>query len=168
MRRLLLSVFAVLCASSWAFGQAGTEKQPIEITAAGDTNYENGLATAHGNVAIRTGDADIYADKATYNPKTHDIVAEGNVHIYRTAGTFIGDRAIYNTETKEIRAVNIKTDKQPYLVAGDKVTTISEGAFLVSKGVFTTHDSDKPDFKLKAKTLRIYENDRVIFQNVTF
>jgi lipopolysaccharide assembly outer membrane protein LptD (OstA) len=168
MRRLLLSVFAVFCASSWAFGQAGTEKQPIEITAAGDTNYENGLATAHGNVAIRTGDADIYADKATYNPKTHDIVAEGNVHIYRTAGTFIGDRAIYNTETKEIQAVNIKTDKQPYLVAGDKVTTISEGAFLVSKGVFTTHDSDKPDFKLKAKTLRIYENDRVIFQNVTF
>lgn len=168
MRRLLLPVFAVLCASSWAFGQAGTEKQPIEITAAGDTNYENGLATAHGSVAIRTGDADIYADKATYNPKTHDIVAEGNVHIYRAAGTFIGERAIYNTETKEIRAVNIKTDKQPYLVAGDKVTTISEGAFLVSKGVFTTHDSDKPDFKLKAKTLRIYENDRVIFQNVTF
>jgi LPS-assembly protein len=168
MRRLLLPVFAVLCASSWAFGQAGTEKQPIEITAAGDTNYENGLATAHGSVAIRTGDADIYADKATYNPKTHDIVAEGNVHIYRTAGTFIGERAIYNTETKEIHAVNIKTDKQPYLVAGNNVTTISEGAFLVSKGVFTTHDSDKPDFKLKAKTLRIYENDRVIFQNVTF
>jgi LPS-assembly protein len=52
-------------------------------------------------------------------------------------------------------------------VAGDKVTSISEGAFLISKGVFTTHDSDKPDFVLKAKTMRIYENDRVIFQNVT-
>lgn len=167
MRRLLLPVFAVFCASSWAFGQAGTEKQPMEITATGETNYHDGLATAHGNVAIHTGDADIYADQATYNPKTHDVIAEGNVHIYRTAGTFIGDRAIYNTETKEIRAVNIKTDKQPYLVAGDTVTTISEGAFLVSKGAFTTHDSDKPDFKLKAKTLRIYEDDRVIFQNVT-
>ena len=111
----------------------GTEKQPVEITASGDTNYENGLATAHGNVVIHAGDADIYADKATYNPKTHDIVAEGHVRIYRTAGTFVGERAIYNTETKEIQAVNMKTDKQPYLVAGDKVTTISEGAFLVSK-----------------------------------
>jgi LPS-assembly protein len=168
MRRLLLPVFAVFCASSWAFGQAGTEKQPVEITSTGETNYHDGLATAHGNVAIHTGDADIYADQATYNPKTHDIVAEGNVHIYRTAGTFIGDHAIYNTETKEIRAVNMKTDKQPYLVAGDTVTTISEGAFLVSKGAFTTHDSDKPDFRLQAKTMRIYENDRVIFQNVTF
>jgi len=146
----------------------GTEKQPLEITASGDTNYENGLATAHGNVAIRTGDADIYADSATYNPKTHDIVAEGNVRIYRAVGIFVGERAIYNTETKEIHAVNIKTDKQPYLVAGDTVTSISEGAFLISKGIFTTHDSSDPDFRLKAKTMRIYEGDRVIFQNVTF
>jgi LPS-assembly protein len=168
MRRLFLPVFAVFCASSWAFGQAGTEKQPVEITSTGDTNYENGLAKARGNVAIHTGDADIYGDSATYNPKTHDITAEGNVRIYRTAGIFVGDRAIYNTETKEIHAVNIKTDKQPYLVAGEKVTPISEDSFLVSKGAFTTHDSDKPDFWLQAKTMRVYENDRVIFQNVTF
>jgi hypothetical protein len=168
MRRLLLPVFGLFCACSWAFGQVGTEKQPVEITASGDTNYENGLATAHGNVVIHAGDADIYSDKATYNPKTHDIVAEGHVRIYRTAGTFVGERAIYNTESKEIKAVDIKTDKQPYLVAGEKVTTISEGAFLISRGAFTTHDSDKPDFRLQAKTMRIYENDRVIFSNVTF
>jgi len=168
MRRLLLPVFGLFCACSWAFGQVGTEKQPVEITASGDTNYENGLATAHGNVVIHAGDADIYADKATYNPKTHDIVAEGHVRIYRTVGTFVGERAIYNTESKEIHGVNIRTDKQPYLVAGEKVTTISEGAFLVSRGAFTTHDSDKPDFRLQAKTMRVYENDRVIFQNVTF
>jgi lipopolysaccharide assembly outer membrane protein LptD (OstA) len=168
MRRLLLPVFGLFCACSWAFGQVGTEKQPLEITASGETKYENGLATAHGNVAIHAGDADIYADRATYNPKTHDIVAEGHVRIYRTAGTFVGDRAIYNTETKEIQAVAIKTDKEPYLVSGDRVTTISEGAFLVSKGGFTTHDSDKPDFRLQARTMRIYEKDRVVFSNVTF
>ena len=168
MRRLLLPIFALLCACSSAFGQAGTEKQPMEITASGDTNYENGLATAHGNVAIHTGDADIYADSVRYNPKTHDILAEGHVRIYRTTGTFVGERAIYNTETKIIQAVEMKTDKQPYLVAGANITSISEGAFLVSKGVFTTHDSDHPDFRLVARTMRIYEGDRVIFSNVTF
>src|SRR5438477_234239 len=92
MRRLLLPVFGLFCACSWAFGQAGTEKQPMEITASGETKYEDGLATAHGNVAIHTGDADIYADSATYNPKTHEVVAQGNVKIYRTAGTFMGER----------------------------------------------------------------------------
>jgi LPS-assembly protein len=168
MRRVFFMVFAVFAACSSAFGQVGTEKQPMEITASGDTKYENGLATAHGNVAIHTGDADIYADSVRYNPKTHDILAEGHVRIYRTTGTFVGERAIYNTETKVIQAVEMKTDKQPYLVAGASIKTISEGAFLVSKGVFTTHDSDHPDFRLVARTMRIYEGDRVIFSNVTF
>ena len=168
MRRSFLTIFSLFCASSVAFGEAGTEKQPMEITASGSTNYQNGIATAEGNVAIHTGDADIYADHATYDPKTHNVAAQGHVRIYRTVGLFVGDRVIYNTETKEIQAVDMKTDKQPYLVAGDKVTTISEGAFLVSKGAFTTHDSANPDFRLQSKTIRVYENDRVVFQNVTF
>src|SRR2546423_1790974 len=133
MRRLLLPILGLLCASSWAFGQAGTEKQPMEITASGDTKYENGIATAHGNVAIHTGDADIYADSVRYDPKTHDVLAEGHVRIYRTAGTFVGDRAIYNTETKQIQAEQEKTDKQPYLVAGEKVTPITEAPFIGSQ-----------------------------------
>jgi lipopolysaccharide assembly outer membrane protein LptD (OstA) len=168
MRRLFLTIFCLCSAAALSQAEVGTEKQPMEITSSGSTNYVNGLATAHGDVTIHAGDADIYADSATYNPKTHEVVAEGHVRIYRTTGLFVGDKAIYNTDTKEIRAVDIKTDKQPYLVAGDKVTTISEGAFLVSKGAFTTHDSATPDFRLQAKTIRVYEHDRVVFQNVTF
>lgn len=168
MRRLVLTVLGLFCACASAFGQAGTEKQPMEITASGETKYEDGIATAHGNVAIHTGDADIYADHIRYNPKTHEVIAEGNVRIYRTAGTFIGERAIYNTETKTVQAVDIKTDKQPFLVSGAQVTPISEGAFMVSKGTFTTHDSSHPDFRLVARKMRVYEGDRVVFSNVTF
>ena len=94
MRRLVLTVLGLFCACASAFGQAGTEKQPMEITASGETRYENGVATAHGNVALHTGDADIYADSVRYNPTTHEVVAEGHVRIYRTAGTFIGEKAI--------------------------------------------------------------------------
>ena len=103
-----------------------------------------------------------------YNPKTREVLVEGHVRIYRATGLFVGDRAIYNIDTKQIQAVEMRTDKSPYLVGGENVTTISEGAFLVSKGTFTTHDSSNPDFRLQAKTVRIYEQDRVVFQNVTF
>lgn len=72
------------------------------------------------------------------------------MRIYRATGLFVGDRAIYNTETKKIQAVNIRTDKQPYLVAGDNVDSITEDAFMISKGSFTTHDSAKPDFRLQS------------------
>jgi lipopolysaccharide export system protein LptA len=168
MRKLLLPVFGLLCAATLARAELAPQKQPIEITATGDTNYKDGLATAHGNVVIHSGDSDIYADSVQYNPKTREVFAEGHVRIYRAAGLFVGERAIYNIDTQKIQAVEMRTDKTPYLVGGEKVTTISEGSFLVSKGTFTTHDSSNPDFRLQAKTLRIYENDRVIFENVTF
>ena len=168
MRKLLLPIFGLLCAATLAQAQLASEKQPIEITSTGDTNYKDGVATAHGNVAIHAGDSDIYADSARYNSKTREILVEGHVRIYRATGLFVGDRAIYNVDTKEIRAVDMRTDKTPYLIGGENVTTISEGAFLVSKGTFTTHDSSNPDFRLKAKTVRVYEDDRVVFQNVTF
>jgi len=168
MRKLLLPVFGLVCAASLAQAELTPQKQPIEITATGDTNYKDGLATAHGNVVIHSGDSDIYADSAQYNPKTREVMAEGHVRIYRATGLFVGERAIYNIDTKQIKAVEMRTDKNPYLVGGETVTTISEGAFLVSKGTFTTHDSSNPDFRLQARTLRIYEGDRVIFENVTF
>lgn len=168
MRKLLLPIFGLLCAATLAEAELASEKQPIEITATGDTNYQEGLATAHGNVAIHAGDSDIYADSAQYNPKTREVLAEGHVRIYRATGLFVGDRAIYNIDTKQIQAVEMRTDKSPYLVGGANVTTISEGAFLVSKGAFTTHDSSNPDFRLQARTVRVYEQDRVVFQNVTF
>jgi LPS-assembly protein len=168
MRKLLLPVFGLLCAVTLVQAELASEKQPIEITATGDTNYKDGLATAHGNVAIHSGDSDIYADSAQYNPKTREVFAEGHVRIYRETGLFVGDRAIYNIDTKKIQAVEMRTDKTPYLVGGENITTISEGAFLVSKGTFTTHDSSNPDFRLQARTLRIYERDHVVFQDVTF
>ena len=58
MRKLLLPVFGLLCTATLAQAELVSEKQPIEITATGNTNYQNGLATAHGNVAIHTGDSD--------------------------------------------------------------------------------------------------------------
>jgi len=168
MRKLLLPVFGLLCTATLAQAELVSEKQPIEITATGNTNYQNGLATAHGNVAIHTGDSDIYADSAQYNPTTREVLVEGHVRIYRANSIFVGERAIYNIDTKKIQAVEMRTDKLPYLVGGESITTISEGAFLVSKGTFTTHDSSNPDFRLQARKLRVYERDRVIFENVTF
>src|SRR6185436_20763133 len=127
MRKLFLPVFGLLCTVALAQAELVSEKQPIEITATGNTNYQNGLATAHGNVAIHTGDCDIYADSAQYNSKTREVLVEGHVRIYRSTGLFVGDRAIYNIDTKKIQAVDMRTDKNHYLVGGDTGTSHSEG-----------------------------------------
>lgn len=167
--RKLACLFSALLLASLARGQeaAALKGLPLEIIS-GDTRYENGIAYARDNVAIHIGDTDIYADSAQYDSQKQEILLDGNVRIYRDISLFVSDRAIYNVETKEIKATEMRTSRDLYFVSGEEVSTISEGAFRVQNGSLTTHDSSHPDFRLRARTIRFYQGDRVIFQNVTF
>ena len=144
------------------------ENQPVEITSTGETSYENGIATARENVAIHIGDTDIYGDFAQYNSRTHEISVEGHVRIYRDVNLYVAERGTYNIDTKQIRTSDVRTEHEPYFLRGEKVTEVSENVYRVENASFTTHDSPKPDFHLRARTVRVYENDHVVFQNVTF
>ncbi len=144
------------------------KNQPVEITSTGETTYENGLATARDNVAIHIGDTDLYADYSQYNPRTHDIALTGHVRIYKDTSIYVAEHATYNTETKEITAETMRSDYNPYLIAGTNVTSISNNGYRIENGDFTTHDSPDPSFHIHAHTIRVYEKDYVVFQNVTF
>ena len=168
MRTQVLLIATLLASAGLIQGKIKSqENAPIEITSTGETTYEGGLATARDNVAIHIGNTDIYADYAQYNPATHDVELRGHVRIYRDASLYIAENGIYNTETKKIRALNARTESEPYFLTGGHVTSISENGYLIKDGTFTTHDSPKNDFHLHAKTIRVYEDDRVIFQYVT-
>jgi len=190
MRKPVLLLSALLASIGFVRGEVKTpENVPIEITSTGETTYENGLATARDNVAIHVGDTDIYADYAQYNSTTHEVELRGHVRIYRDKPTatipnkpahkfneeesdqqisfYRADSGIYNIDTKRIRATNMRTESQPYFLSGQNVSEISENAYLIQNGTFTTHDAPNPDFHLQARTIRVYEKDRVIFRNVT-
>ena len=144
------------------------KNQPIEITSTGETRYENGVAIARGNVAIHFGDTDIYADTARYDSKRHEVLAEGHVRIYREDKLYLAERGSYNLDTKEIHAETMRSSSDPYFLNGKNFQSFSDGHSVVENGDFTTDDSIDPDFHFHAHKVRIYENDRVIFQNVTF
>jgi LPS-assembly protein len=168
MRTLVLLLAALFASAGLVRGEIKTpENAPIEITSTGETTYENGLATAHDNVAIHIGNTDIYADYAQYNSTTHDVELRGHVRIYRDKSLYVTDNGVYNTETKKIRAISGRTESEPYFLGGQNVSSISENAYLIRNGTFTTHDSARPDFHLHARKIRIYEKDRVIMQYVT-
>src|SRR5437667_248704 len=168
MRMLVLLLAALIVSAGLTRGEIKTpENAPIEITSTGETTYENSLATARDNVAIHIGNTDIYADYAQYNPSTHDVELRGHVRIYRDTSLYIAENGIYNTETKKIRAISGRTESEPYFVGGENVASISDNAYSIRDGTFTTQDSAKPDFHLHARKIRIYEKDRVIMQYVT-
>ncbi|MEY2484679.1 MAG: LPS-assembly protein [Verrucomicrobiota bacterium] len=169
MPKLVLLLAISLCTGGVLLGAIETSKdQPVEITSTGQTTYENGLATARDNVAIHIGETDIYSDFAQYNPRTHDIFVQGNVRIYRDTSLYLANQATYNIETKKITAEQMQSDYEPYFVSGTSVTSISQNAYRIEDGIFTTHDSPNPSFYLRARTVRVYEKDYVVFQNVTF
>ena len=57
--------------------------------------------------------------------------------------------------------------KQPFQVVGDTVLSFKENEYTILNGLITTSDSSKPDYYLRARTIRIYSGDRIILSNVT-
>ncbi|MBV9298982.1 MAG: LPS assembly protein LptD [Verrucomicrobia bacterium] len=145
-------------------GNAG--QAPVEINSE-QTRFEGGIAVAEGNVVIRYGAVTIYCDYAEYNPETHEIVLRGNVRLYQDRYAFVADRAIYNLQTKALKMSDFGGPKQPFQINGDTVVSFKENEYTILNGFITTSDSSKPDYQLRARTIRIYSNDRIILSNVT-
>ncbi|HJX97730.1 MAG TPA: hypothetical protein VJ281_02550 [Chthoniobacterales bacterium] len=170
MRTLVTGILFTLLGTGIAVAANNTASQhdPVEITSTGETTYESGIATARDNVAIHIGDTDIYADFAQYNSRTHEVSVEGHVRIYRDTEMYVADRGVYNVETKQIKTTNVRTEYHPYFLSGQNVNQTANNVYRVEGATFTTDDSPSPDFHLRARTVRVYENDHVVFQNVTF
>lgn len=171
MRTLVRGVFFLFWAAGLAMGAADnstSQHDPVEITSSGETTYDNGIATARDNVAIHIGDTDIYGDFAQYNSRTHEVFVRGNVRIYRDVSLYVADEGVYNLDTKQIRTTKVRTEYHPYFLSGQNVDQRSANVYHVEDATFTTDDSPHPDFHLHARTVRVYENDHVVFQNVTF
>jgi LPS-assembly protein len=165
-------VFLLLCLLAAGRADAqdleGPGSLPVEINSTGRTTYDNGLATARDNVAIHFGDTDIYSDFAQYDSAKRTVFLKGHVRIYRGISLYLTEQATYNLDTKAITAEEMRSGTYPYLVAGQTVTSASDEEYQIKHGSFTTHDAAQPDFHLNAQSVRIYQNDRVIFKNVTF
>ena len=147
-------------------GQRGAEV-PVEINS-DSTRFEGGVAIGIGNVVVRYGAVTIYCDYAEYNPDTHDIVLRDNVRFFQDRYAFVADRAVYNIETKHLTMTNFAGPKPPFEVLGDTVVSPKENEYTIFNGLVTTSDSSKPDYYIRARTMRIYSGDRIILSNVTF
>jgi LPS-assembly protein len=145
---------------------AGGGQVPVEINSQ-QTRFEGGVAVAEGDVVVRYADVTIYCDYAEYDPNSHDIVLRGNVRLYRDRYAFIADRAVYNLQSKALKMSDFGGPKQPFEVVGDTVLSVKENEYTILNGLITTSDSSKPDYTLRARTIRIYSNDRLILSNVT-
>jgi len=139
----------------------------VEITADGNTHLDAGIACAEENVQIHYNGISIYCDKSEYNPETHDVLLIGHVRIYNGTNFFSGERALYNLETKQIRGLEFSGGFTPLKFHALSMNSLSVQEFRTHDTFMTTADSSNPNWGLRARAMRIYNKDRVIFLNTT-
>lgn len=162
----LVPVFALLLpVCGWAqFSNFGDV--PVDIQAR-DTRFENGVAIAEDDVQIHYNDVSIYSDYAEYNPDTRDVLLIGDIRIYTVDNVFTGQRALYNLETKQIRALEFKGQYTPLKFRAMSIQAPSLHQFNIRNAELSTDDSSEPSFHVRAKSVRIYPDSRVVFSNST-
>lgn len=168
MHRFLLISLFFLSLGGVAHAQfSNFSDKPVDITADGETRFENGMAVADDNVQIHYNGIAIYADHAEYNPDTRDVLLVGNVRIYSAADLFSGQRIFYNLETKQTRALEFDGGHTPLKFSSLGATGFGTRQFTLRDSELTTSDSSMPSWHVHAKTIRIYSNDRVVLLNST-
>lgn len=167
MRKLCLSLLAaaLVPAVHAQFGNFGDF--PVEITADGNTRFEQGVAIAEDNVQIHYGEYSIFCDYAEYNPDTRDVLLVGNIRVYTPQQVLTGQRAMFNLESKQMRALEISGSHSPGLFQALNFRAMSQREFRAQDAIFTTDDSSKPDFHVKSRSVRVYTDSRAVFSNST-
>ncbi len=179
MRFARLSVAALLlplCAWAQAPTDGLLEAVSSNINIEGlETSFdpETGIATATGDVHIVYGDTEIRSGRADYNANTGDVMAKEDVTIVKAGVTYKGENIVYNVKTSELHGSVIRSGMQHqggalyYTMESFKTETKFVEKIEGTGAVFTTHDFSDPNYHLKAKSITIYPNDRVVMKRVT-
>ncbi len=146
------------------------EKLPIEVNADNvEYHKEEETVIGTGNVVITFKEVKLAADKITVHLLTKDAYAEGNVRFYQADRLYTAEEIYYNFGTEEAKFINADGRFKPFYLHGGIVTKVpGKAEYHVENGYVTTSDYRLPDYRLKAKEVHIYPQDKVIMKNIVF
>jgi lipopolysaccharide assembly outer membrane protein LptD (OstA) len=122
-----------------------------------------------GDVHLEYQDIKIRADKLTFNQKTKDVTAEGNVVIDQGPTRVTARRALYNLDSKTGTFFQATGAMEPSMYfTGDQIEKVEEDTYVMTNGMFTSCDLDRPAWSLRVKKGRITLDDYAHMQDVTF
>ena len=164
---LLGLLSAQILAGAPGGGLTWPEPGPIEISAAEGARYENRTAIAIGSVSIQRDGTSIYADYGEYHLDTREAILIGNVRIYRDGRLTMANRARYNLETGALHADKFDGTQFPFFLSGQQAVSAGKKEPLtLTDASVTTHDSSNPDYQIRARSVVVYPNDRVVYKGV--
>lgn len=134
--------------------QVETEKSII--------NIENESLVATGGITLKYGDITIRADNLKKLENQNLIVAYGNVLFTQGENQILANEVIFDLDSKNARIIDSKSVTPEGIVFGGE-ETISEGSkkFTIKNSWFTTSPYNDPTYKINAKKLVIFPNQKL-------
>lgn len=175
-RLLTLALAVTMTLYSQARAQSILDTATSNINIEGlETTFdpETGIATAKGNVHIKYGDTEITSGKADYNSNTGDIMARGDVTVWKQGVTYKGESLMYNVKTNELTGNAIRsgmahgTGSLYYSTEKFETETKFIDRIDGETTFFTTDDYANPNFRIKAREMTIYPDDRIVMKRIT-
>ena len=147
--------------------KADQKSENLEIHAdVTDFDRATGVARASGEVIIKLGDITIEADEAEYSQNSGIIRAAGNVRLFKGNQVFNAEELFYDTATEEVTASHIRSALEPFFYQTDRIVIPrEEGAPIeMENAEITTHDAADSDYRVVAKRLTIYPDDKAVIR----
>ena len=168
---LWIGLVALLFATAFpAYSQIDFSNGELDIEA-DDVDYDStaSLIKARGKVHIKNGSTDVYANAIDYDMGAGVAHCRDNVTIFKDGVTYKGQEMIYNTNTGEITATDLRTGMSPMMIHANEINLTSDQTDPIEMldGVMTTHDSSDPNYRLKAKKITVYPNEKIVFRNLS-
>ena len=130
--------------------------------------HEEKKVIGTGNISIDYEDVRLTCKQVTVYLDTREAIAEGDVKITQKDNYYTGDKMNYNFDKKTGRAIDAYVNNVPFYGRSKDVQKVSENQTNIERGYITTCDLDKPHYRIQAKQVRIYTDDKVIAKHILF
>jgi LPS-assembly protein len=171
--------------------QKRSERQPapkaVTVVAQGkpgesdEVKFSSDKQEVQGDVAILTGSVEIVygdilviADRATYNNRTDDLLAEGNIYFEQQGQRIAGERIEFNYKTrrgtifKSTAFTNRTPDGTVVIVDSDRADKTGVDTYNLENATLTACQEEVPKWSFTAKRARIRLDHRAKVYNALF
>ena len=129
---------------------------------------EQKKVVGNGNVSISYGDIKLSCDKIVVYTDTKEAICEGNVVISQPGASMKGDKMNYNFVEKKGCAVDSTITSKPFYGGAKVLEQTGEKAFKIQGGYITTCDLEKPHYRIVAKEIQIFLDEKIVAKNIVF
>ena len=167
---ILALILTIVIIPGISFAEEMKIKEPITVN--GDKveyDPEKKIMVGTGNVEVLYKGMKLYADKVTVLLDEKQALAQGNVRLIKDGTTFYGKQVSYYFEENKGKIIEPSFENLgPWYGKGLEAEEYEKSKYLIRKSYFTTCDLKEPHYRLQAKTIKAYLDDKIIAKNVVF